>query len=97
MIFIFLTIAFSTFTLAYGVLFAWFRRGWTRLTPTHLDAPEGVHHPFSIIVAARNEAQNIGDLLHALSEQKYPKKNFEVVVINDSSEDKTEDLSLIHI
>ena len=92
MIFIFLTIAFSTFTLAYGVLFAWFRRGWTRLTPTHLDAPEGVHHPFSIIVAARNEAQNIGDLLHTLSEQKYSKKNFEVVVINDSSEDKTEDI-----
>jgi chlorobactene glucosyltransferase len=46
------------------------------------------HLPFvSIIVPARNEQDNIERCLHSLLAQNYP--NFEVIVVNDSSTDKT--------
>lgn len=43
----------------------------------------------SIIVAARNEEQNISNLLNALSIQTYPKSNFEILIVDDNSEDGT--------
>jgi len=42
----------------------------------------------SVIVPARNEEKNIGSLLRSLERQTY--KNFEVIVVNDNSEDATE-------
>lgn len=44
--------------------------------------------PVSIIVAARNEAHNLKDFLPVLLKQNHP--NFEVLVINDGSTDKSE-------
>jgi len=44
--------------------------------------------PFvSVLVPARNEELNIRNVLTSLLEQNYP--NYEVIVLNDSSEDKT--------
>ncbi|MFT5142176.1 MAG: glycosyltransferase involved in cell wall biosynthesis [Rhodothermales bacterium] len=43
--------------------------------------------PVSVVVAARNEAGGIGDLLDALSAQTHP--SFEVVLVDDGSEDET--------
>ena len=44
----------------------------------------------SIVVCARNEANNLENYLPLLLEQDYP--DFEVVVVNDCSEDETEDV-----
>ncbi|MBQ7192006.1 MAG: glycosyltransferase [Paludibacteraceae bacterium] len=44
----------------------------------------------SVIVAAKNEAENIRTYLHALLEQDYPL--FEVIVVNDGSEDDTQEV-----
>jgi cellulose synthase/poly-beta-1,6-N-acetylglucosamine synthase-like glycosyltransferase len=41
----------------------------------------------SIIIPARNEAENIDDCLHAVLAQSYP--DFEVILINDHSTDQT--------
>lgn len=41
----------------------------------------------SILIPARNEAQNIGTCLAGLLKQDYP--NFEIIVLNDHSEDST--------
>ena len=46
----------------------------------------------SVIIPARNEESNIGSLLAALQQQTYPKELFEVIVIDDHSEDKTADV-----
>ena len=47
--------------------------------------------PFvSVVIAARNEEKNISHLLDDLIEQTIDKNNFEVIVSNDRSEDKTE-------
>jgi len=44
--------------------------------------------PVAVIVCAHNEADNLENFLHALLEQDYP--DFEVIVVNDGSEDETQ-------
>ena len=47
--------------------------------------------PFvSVLVPARNEEQSIGVCVQSLVEQRYP--DYEVIVLNDHSEDNTEDV-----
>ena len=43
----------------------------------------------SVIIAARNEENTIGHLLADLTEQTYSKEHYEVIVVNDHSEDET--------
>ena len=43
----------------------------------------------SVIVAARNEAENILDCLQSLANLDYPEKLLEIIVVNDRSEDRT--------
>ena len=43
----------------------------------------------SVLVAARNEAENIETCLKSILAQDYPKHLFEIIVIDDSSEDDT--------
>jgi len=43
----------------------------------------------SIVVAARNEEQNVPALLAALASQDYPKDKFEIIIVDDRSEDGT--------
>ena len=47
------------------------------------------HTKISVIIPARNEESNIGFLLTALQQQTYSKELFEVIVIDDHSEDRT--------
>lgn len=42
---------------------------------------------FSIVIPFRNEAHNLSNLLQSLSEIKYPKDFFEILLVNDDSED----------
>jgi cellulose synthase/poly-beta-1,6-N-acetylglucosamine synthase-like glycosyltransferase len=42
-----------------------------------------------VVVAARNEENNIGNLLSELVQQTYPSDSFEVIIVNDGSEDRT--------
>jgi len=44
---------------------------------------------FSIIVPFRNEAQNLPELLHSFSQLDYPRNQFEILFVNDSSEDNS--------
>ncbi len=50
--------------------------------------PPSPFPPVSVIVCARNEADNLRHYLQALTCQKYPE--FEVIVVNDGSEDDTQ-------
>jgi len=46
--------------------------------------------PFvSVVVAARNEEKNISKLLTDLTNQNYPKNNFEVIIVDNQSVDST--------
>lgn len=49
--------------------------------------------PFlSVVIPVRNEASNIQNLLNDLLSQDYPKKKFEVFIIDDHSDDNTYEL-----
>ncbi len=57
-----------------------------------LPVPEatGTSQPFfSVVVAARDEAEHLSDLLHDLARQDYPREGFEVLVVDDHSTDDT--------
>ena len=43
----------------------------------------------SVLIAARNEEKNIEDLLQSLYNQTFPKELFEVIIVDDHSEDYT--------
>jgi len=56
----------------------------------YLYKPEATikkQHPVSVIICARNEAENLKNFLPAVLEQDYP--DFEVIVVDDCSEDDT--------
>lgn len=44
---------------------------------------------FSIIVPFRNEVANLPSLLHSVSQLNYPRNQFEIVFVNDASEDNS--------
>lgn len=46
----------------------------------------------SIVIAAKNEEENINSLFDSIELINYPKENFEVIIIDDNSTDKTAEL-----
>ena len=53
--------------------------------------------PFvSVVMPAHNEEQYIGDCLKALCSQNYPTDQFEVIVVNNNSTDRTADIASAH-
>jgi cellulose synthase/poly-beta-1,6-N-acetylglucosamine synthase-like glycosyltransferase len=60
--------------------------GWNQVPEfktEHFEPKTG----FSIIVPFRNEAENLPELLKSISKLKYPASHFEILLINDASED----------
>ncbi|MEM6722559.1 MAG: glycosyltransferase [Bacteroidota bacterium] len=80
------------FSLFYGWLIGQYQKAWHALAPQHLPAHFQGKTRFSILVPARNEALNIQACLDAILAQDYPADQFEVIVIDDFSTDKTPDL-----
>ena len=49
----------------------------------------------SVIVPARNEAENVGACVRAVLQQDYPKECLELIVVNDQSEDDTVERAMV--
>lgn len=47
---------------------------------------------FSVMIPFRNEAENLPDLLNSLLNIDYPQRLFEIFLVNDASEDNSEEL-----
>jgi len=54
----------------------------------HVHPVTGINTPVSVIICARNEAENLTKNLPSILNQDYP--DFEVIVVNDCSEDDSE-------
>ncbi len=79
---------FFLFMVVYAVLIAYYHSAWNRLPEFVL--PEKQASVFiSVIIAARNEENNIQELLQSLHAQQYPKELYEVIIIDDHSTDNT--------
>lgn len=61
---------------------------WFRSFKTFPQQPD-LSKKVSVLVAARNEENRIGECLEALQRQNYPKHNLEILVGNDQSTDNT--------
>lgn len=78
--------------------FIWARRSQAALRALHtapvidpeFRRPAKVHPKVSVIIPAKNEEKNIGDCIQRFLLQDYP--NFEIIVANDNSRDKTEEI-----
>jgi biofilm PGA synthesis N-glycosyltransferase PgaC len=74
--------------ICYSVLILYYWQSWKSI-PDFISSAESAQTKISVIIAARNEEENIGRLLVALQEQSYSKEFFEVIVVDDHSEDTT--------
>jgi cellulose synthase/poly-beta-1,6-N-acetylglucosamine synthase-like glycosyltransferase len=66
-----------------AVMYLW--RGLRRLRPS--GPPQNL--TYSVVIAARNEENIIGRCLESVFSQSIPKERYEVIVVNDRSEDRT--------
>jgi cellulose synthase/poly-beta-1,6-N-acetylglucosamine synthase-like glycosyltransferase len=69
-----------------------YKNEWNEIEEVH-TLSENATTSVSIIIPARNEAKNIGNLLHDIAQQFYPKELIEVIVIDDFSEDNTYEIA----
>lgn len=83
-----LNILFWILTIGYVYFLLDFKNGWDRL-PIYKSSNSTPSTHVTIVIAARNEENNIGKTLDAILNQNYPKNLMEVIVINDHSEDNT--------
>ena len=67
-----------------------FEKGWSQL-PKYVDPCQ---EAVSIVIAVRNEAQNIGHLLEDLQVQSHT--NFEIIIVDDHSSDDTKRIVQSH-
>ena len=82
------TLILVTFT--YVVLFGWFWFKWPRIKSENAveDNPKPLTK-ISVLIPIRNEEQGILALLQDLAVQSYPCQYFEVIVLDDNSQDST--------
>ena len=77
------------FVLSYTVFIALALFGWFRLRKVSIEPYQHPKTFISVLVPVRNETACIGQLLKDLEKQTYPGSLFEVIIIDDFSEDNT--------
>jgi len=91
----FATALTGAFVLLFLYLGHWFVRGLNRLRPTHLLA-ESELPTATVLVAARNEAQNAIELAQSLTALQYPREKLRILIVDDRSSDGTAALAVSH-
>jgi cellulose synthase/poly-beta-1,6-N-acetylglucosamine synthase-like glycosyltransferase len=81
----------SIFLWLYALLIFFYWKNWNSLNE-HLVSPTTDKRFLSVIVPARNEEKNIALLLNALSQQTYPQDLYEIIVVDDFSNDRTAEI-----
>jgi len=76
-------------TVGYSLLIILYRRWFLELPEFQIKNDLKPVTRFSIMIPARNEADNIDRFLLSILEQQYPAELFEVILINDHSTDNT--------
>jgi cellulose synthase/poly-beta-1,6-N-acetylglucosamine synthase-like glycosyltransferase len=71
----------------YGILFQFYHSWWTAIP--HFTGTGTPATAISIIIAARNEEDNIAACIHSVCRQQYPAHLLQIIIIDDNSTDKT--------
>lgn len=78
-------------SLLYVCLIYWILSLW-KIKPDH-EPGEALFSPnVSVIIAARNEEDNISKCVQSIISNDFEGRRFEIIVIDDHSEDKTKEL-----
>ncbi len=77
-----------TLFIGYSILIIYYWQSWKAIPEFTPTATTPVIKA-SVIIPARNEEDNIAELLKSLEEQTYPREFFEVIVVDDHSTDNT--------
>lgn len=86
-------IVFLVVAVIYASLMIFLTIGWHRIKVCSNDNGSGKIDPFiSIVIAARNEENNIETCLGDLLQQDYPREGFEIIVVDDFSTDATTEI-----
>lgn len=75
-------------TALYALLLLAYRYWYNKLSLFAPTTPDDFKH-FSVVIPARNEADNIQQCIQSILAQSYPASHFEIMVIDDFSEDAT--------
>jgi len=84
---------FPLLTMLYSLFLLWLKRGVNKIIAE--DRGKAIPEDFqeiSIIIAARNELRNLPSLLNSLSQLDYPAEKYEIIIVNDHSDDGSNDL-----
>lgn len=81
-----------TMTAAYVICISAFSLGLYILKERFYSFNKKLRTKVSVLVAARNEESNIKILLQSLYNQIFPKESFEVIIVDDNSEDDTREI-----
>jgi cellulose synthase/poly-beta-1,6-N-acetylglucosamine synthase-like glycosyltransferase len=85
------TFFLSSILIIYCSTIAWLIYGFTKIKIWELDGstpiPTAIQIRFTIVVPFRNEAANLPLLLDSISKLHYPKERFEVILVDDESEE----------
>ncbi|MDH7912061.1 glycosyltransferase [Winogradskyella sp. SYSU M77433] len=83
-----ITIIAITIIISYLILIGTLTYGFDKVEDFKLkDLPSKTK--FSIVIPFRNEAENLSQLLHSILELNYPRSLFEVILVDDDSEDNS--------
>lgn len=77
-----------TMTVVYVVLVLYMLRGWFQI-PYFKSKDTAVRTSISVLIAARNEEDNIARTLDCIVQQDFPKELLQVIVVDDHSTDNT--------
>jgi len=76
-------------TIIYAILLMAYRYWFSKLKPFEAEAHLDTLIQFTVVIPARNEASNIKACLDSILAQDYAQNAFEIIVIDDFSEDDT--------
>ncbi|RYF97339.1 MAG: glycosyltransferase, partial [Chitinophagaceae bacterium] len=86
---------FFLLMVGYSVLIEYYHRAWTRI-PSSIQRNVSPKTKVSVIIALRNEEENIPALMKALRAQDYPRDLHEIILVNDHSIDDTQEMITAH-
>ena len=85
-------IVIITLSIFYLIIQTIYTEGWKALKVWNVSNDFQPITTITILIPARNEAKNIEDCINSILNQTYPKDLFEIIVLDDFSEDETPEL-----
>ena len=81
---------------AYAIRILSYLHGWIKTARLDVDMGTTADGKASIVVPVRNEARQIGSLLEDMRKQRYPEDQYEIIIVNDHSTDRTAEIVNSH-